>query len=139
LAFGQIQLEGYLKPKKEDFRWNRSWTHGFSWVGLGFSFGSGSGYGNSPAGWHPNPRRKPVKPGLIGWGLKWLQNNFSLVSLKQAVPKHWAYKIQKWTGSRSLLLLTVCFNGQYPVGSVWKTKRLTAMVSLFHIWFLVRG
>jgi hypothetical protein len=24
LAFGQIQLEGYPKPKKEDFRWNRS-------------------------------------------------------------------------------------------------------------------
>ncbi|MBP1741495.1 MAG: hypothetical protein H6Q48_3788 [Deltaproteobacteria bacterium] len=24
LAFGKRQLEGYPKPKKEDFRWNRS-------------------------------------------------------------------------------------------------------------------
>jgi hypothetical protein len=39
--------------------------HGFSWVGLDFNYGSGSGYGNFPAGWRPNPKMNPEKLGFI--------------------------------------------------------------------------
>ena len=51
--FVKRQFESWKKKMRKGFWWNRSWMHGFSWVGLGSISGSGSGCGNFLFGW-PN-------------------------------------------------------------------------------------